>query len=170
VIDPGHGGKDPGATRNGVDEADINLSVALHVKRQLEPDYKVILTRDKDADVSLELRAKIANDAKANLFVSIHCNSAENPEANGFEVFHYEGSERSQRLANLLHMHACSLVPTDRKVKATDKLYVLKHTRCPAALVEQAFISNSKDRSLLANPSFQLSMGKAIASAIKAYK
>ncbi len=90
VIDAGHGGKDPGALGTYSREKDIALSIALktgeYIKKYL-PEVEVIYTRKTDVFVELHKRAKIANDAKADLFVSIHCNAAKNPAASGTETF-----------------------------------------------------------------------------------
>lgn len=78
VIDPGHGGKDPGAVRGKIKEKEINLAVALHLGKLIEknhPDVKVVYTRKNDTFVALDRRSKIANQHKANLFISIHTNS-----------------------------------------------------------------------------------------------
>ncbi|MCS7250325.1 MAG: N-acetylmuramoyl-L-alanine amidase [candidate division WOR-3 bacterium] len=91
VLDPGHGGKDPGAIgKMGTKEKDLNLKIAKKIKKYLEKlGLEVILTRNSDVFVSLGERAKIANDNKADLFISIHCNSTprKNSYACGFEVF-----------------------------------------------------------------------------------
>nr|WP_317133581.1 N-acetylmuramoyl-L-alanine amidase [Antarcticibacterium flavum] len=88
VLDAGHGGKDPGNRGGGFKEKDIALNIVLQVGRQLEkdPNVKVIYTRDKDIFIPLDQRAKIANEAKADLFVSVHCN-AHNSQAYGTETF-----------------------------------------------------------------------------------
>lgn len=90
VIDPGHGGKDPGALGRKVKEKDIVLSVALmtgeYLKREM-PDLNVVFTRTEDVFVPLDERAEIANKAKADLFVSIHANSISNPKIQGAETF-----------------------------------------------------------------------------------
>lgn len=90
VIDPGHGGKDPGALGRKVKEKDIVLSVALmtgeYLKREM-PDLNVVFTRTEDVFVTLDERAEIANKAKADLFVSIHANSISNPKIQGAETF-----------------------------------------------------------------------------------
>ena len=90
VIDPGHGGRDPGARRNGLSEADLVLDVALRLQRRLAnalPDLDVILTRRDDASLSLEERTALANRVGADLFLSIHANASANPEARGVETY-----------------------------------------------------------------------------------
>lgn len=90
VLDPGHGGKDTGARgRNGTYEKDINLAMALELKRVLKKwyGYKVILTRDKDVFIPLGDRSKFANKKNADIFVSIHANAAYKKKAKGVETF-----------------------------------------------------------------------------------
>ena len=89
VIDAGHGGKDPGANKN-IREKDINLKVALMVGETIKnrhPEIKILYTRDKDIFVGLNERARMANQANADLFISIHCNAATNRSAKGAETF-----------------------------------------------------------------------------------
>lgn len=88
VLDAGHGGKDPGNRGGGFHEKDIALSIVLKIGKELEkdPNISVIYTRDRDIFIPLDQRAKIANEAKADLFVSIHCN-AHNSQAYGTETF-----------------------------------------------------------------------------------
>ena len=88
VVDPGHGGKDPGALRSRVREKDLNLAVAKELYKLLKKgNFEVKITRDNDTFIALSERSKIANNFKADLFVSIHTNSSKNRSANGFEVY-----------------------------------------------------------------------------------
>jgi len=90
VIDPGHGGKDPGATGGrGTREKDVNLAAALELSRVLKErgDFDVMLTRDEDVFIPLSERSELANGKNADLFVSLHCNAAGNKHENGFEVY-----------------------------------------------------------------------------------
>ncbi len=91
VLDPGHGGRDPGAVGpNGTFEKDRALEVALLVRdilNTLRPELEIVMTRTTDCHVSLGARTRLANTMKADLFVSIHCNAAVNASANGFETF-----------------------------------------------------------------------------------
>lgn len=90
VIDPGHGGKDPGATGGrGTREKDVNLAAALELSRVLKErgDFDVMLTREEDVFIPLSERSELANSRNADLFVSLHCNAAGNKHENGFEVY-----------------------------------------------------------------------------------
>lgn len=171
VIDPGHGGDDPGAVGNGLHEAHVNLAVAKLLAQHLPtPDYEVILTRESDVFVGLSKRVEIANTSKAKLFVSLHCNAVSLIDVNGFEVLHHAKSTFGQKLAKSIHQSAKSMFPTDRGVKERSDLCVLRTTGCPAVLVEMGFISNEKDAKLLASPEFHLCLAKAIARGIVTYK
>ncbi len=96
VLDAGHGGHDPGNMGNGYKEKDIALNIVLDIGRQLEknPNIKVVYTRDRDVFVDLFVRGQIANKAKADLFVSVHCNS-HHSDAHGTETF-VLGTHRNQ--------------------------------------------------------------------------
>lgn len=88
VVDPGHGGKDPGAIRSRVREKDLNLAVSKELYKLLKKgNFEVKITRDDDTFIPLSGRSKIANTFKADLFVSVHTNSSKNRNANGFEVY-----------------------------------------------------------------------------------
>ena len=93
VVDAGHGGHDSGAVGNGYREKDIALNVAKKLAANLRKDYNVVMTRTGDYFVPLQERANIGNKAKADLFVSIHLNSAGSSSANGAEVFYYSKKE-----------------------------------------------------------------------------
>lgn len=98
VIDPGHGGRDPGAVSGGVQEKDIVLNIALKLGKMIQdnyPDVKVVYTRSKDVFLELHQRAQIANKNKADLFISIHANCVSSPSASGTETFTL-GLHRSQ--------------------------------------------------------------------------
>ncbi len=104
VIDAGHGGHDPGCIGTASKEKDVNLNMALKVGKLISencPDVQVIYTRNTDVFVELYRRAQIANDAHANLFISIHCNASESPQANGVETFvmGLDKSESNQAVA-----------------------------------------------------------------------
>lgn len=151
-IDAGHGGKDSGAVGNGLQEKDIVLSIAKMLKSMLiEKSFKICMTREDDTFVDLKDRCIIANKVKADIFVSIHCNSAENKSAYGFEIYHSQGSINGQKLAADIKLSINEnkeLIRTDRGIK-TANFTVLTNTNMPAVLIETAFISNIEDGKIL---------------------
>lgn len=169
-IDPGHGGKDPGASTQGVNEKDIVLNVSTTLKQLLEKQgIQVIMTRTNDTFVELKERCNIANREKADVFVSIHCNSASSTQAHGFEIYHSQGSINGQKLAADIKLSVNenkSLIRADRGIK-TANFTVLTGTNMPAVLVELAFISNDADRELLKTK--QNEFAQAIAKGIFNY-
>jgi N-acetylmuramoyl-L-alanine amidase len=166
-IDAGHGGKDPGAAgRSGLNEKDVNMQVALKVADLLMDRYTVVMTRTDDQYVSLGKRCDIANQSKSRLFVSIHCNAAENHEANGIETFHYYTSTRGKLFANAIQRGLIALTDRrDRGVKAAG-FQVLRDTSMPATLVELGFITNTEEEQLLQKEEFQNACAKAIVKGI----
>ena len=151
-IDAGHGGKDSGAVGNGLLEKDIVLNIAKILKEQLlEKGFNIWMTREDDTFVELKDRCVIANKQNADIFVSIHCNSAENKSAFGFEIFHTQGSIQGQKLSADIKLSINEnkeLIRTDRGIK-TANFTVLTGTNMPAVLVETAFISNNEDSKIL---------------------
>lgn len=168
-IDPGHGGKDPGATGGGVREKDIALDVSKKIRAYLQAaKCSVILTRENDTFISLGNRAAEANMWGADLFVSVHCNSVkDNARATGMELYHYtRASDASKRAARVIYeklLPVCGL--RGRGVKSKD-LAVLRETSMPAVLVELGFISNPSDRAKLTNFAWQDDAAEAIADGI----
>lgn len=171
MLDPGHGGYDPGAVGpSGVQEKNITLAVALQVADLLASAAEVRLTHKEDVpwddNSDLSARSAMANEWGADCFVSIHCNSAADPEAHGTETFHYPGSGRGQALANSLQAKLTNALGlTDRGVKEAN-FAVLRQTNCPACLAEMAFISNSSEEALLESPDFQAKAARAIAEGV----
>lgn len=161
VIDPGHGGDDPGAVNSatGLKESNVALSIAHVLKAIMDThsEFEVSLTRDGDKTLSLKGRTDLAN-AEGAYLVSIHCNAAEDPQAHGAEVWCYaetdkDGKESTgHQVARAIQTELVSLGLRDRSVKAiydrmngkyiNRKLWVLDKTRRPSVLVECAFISN----------------------------
>lgn len=160
VIDAGHGGKDSGAVGNGLYEKTINLSVALKVKDKLNKiGFKnVYLTRSDDRFLELLDRTTFSNNKKADIFISIHCNSASNKDAVGVETYCYNISNNKLAKEVQAGILATGAYNRDRKVKEAG-YYVLKNTIAKACLVELAFISNVNDSSILKNKQEELSNG-----------
>jgi hypothetical protein len=128
VIDPGHGGKDPGAVNKKVYEKDINLSVALKLGKHIEDNFKnvkVIYTRKTDVFIDLIERANIANRADATIFVSIHCNANRNTAASGTETYVMGMSKVASNLEAAKKENSVITLEKDYKEKhgLTDKQY-----------------------------------------------
>lgn len=171
-LDPGHGGADPGATYEGVNEKDINLAVGLIVGDLLtKRGYRVGFTRNDDSEVALHERAARANGQFASCYFSIHCNAAANaPTAQGIETWYYKPSSRAAHLAKTVQVKAVAITGAkNRLVRGTESLYVLKYTRMPAALIEMGFLSNENERALLSTAPYQQSLASAIAEGVDEY-
>ena len=175
-IDPGHGGPDPGAVSpSGIQEKKVTLTVAKRVAEYLQrAGVKVVLTRDTDKELvagnddaaELRARAQVANNAKADFFLSIHCNAATSPEAEGFEVFCYPGSIVGAVLANrVAHSYGIASGLPCRRVEGAN-FQVLRDTAMPAALIELCFLTNKADCALLREPAFQDKIALGIAFGI----
>lgn len=169
-INPGHapdGKPDPGAVSpNGVRESDITAAVASMVSKYLQDIGYTAPIMQADSLLSV---TSAANGWDADIFVSIHCNAADNPAAQGSETYHIAGGAKSEKLARCIQSQIVTSVPiTNRGVK-TAGFYVLKNTDMPAVLVELAFLSNEWDESLLTDPARQDEFARAIARGITDY-
>ncbi len=170
VIDPGHGGRDPGAVGIGnLQEAPIALAISQQVATLLQQQgIQAVLTRSSDVEVELEPRVQMAEQIRANLFVSIHANSMgmERPDVNGIETYYYSNGEA---LASVIQNSiVSSLDMRDRGVKQA-RFYVLRHTSMPAVLVETGYVTGEEDAPRLADASFRNQMAIAIARGILQY-
>jgi len=174
VIDPGHGGVDSGAVGvTGLKEKDLTLEVGERLKKMLEDaGAVVIMTRSGDHSVSSANRVKIANEVKADVYVSIHANAHIDPDSNGTETFYCsENSYRdaSKYLAQQLHRELIyELGLRDRGVK-TECFYMLKKTKMPSTLVEIAFLTNEKEEELLRKPETRARVAEALFRGLEAY-
>ena len=171
VIDPGHGGKDPGARSIlGFYEKTVNLSVALEVARLLEQKgLRVKMTRTNDYFVELEDRAAIANDLNADLFVSIHSDSFPKSSRRGYTIYVARvASSSSRRAANAIARSMSGTGLNSFGVQ-TAGYHVLTGTRGPAVLVELGYLSNRREAALLRSTSFQNRLAQAVADGICDY-
>jgi N-acetylmuramoyl-L-alanine amidase len=179
VIDPGHGGSDPGCVANGVQEKIATLGVALHLKPILEKmGFKVIMTRETDRDVwgrpnmpgydanesELQARVNIANENGAALFLSIHFNACADPSVHGTQVYYY--SPQSYKYASTMINDISKVNPvyTDRPIRRP--FWVIKYTTMPAILIETDFITDPSVASQVYNSDYQEKMAQAIAQGI----
>jgi N-acetylmuramoyl-L-alanine amidase len=173
VIDPGHGGIDPGAVANGLLEKDVALDVSLKVADLLakRDDIMSLVTHEGKIGAGQELglfaRCVYANRQAADVFVSIHGNAAGNFAAWGHETFHYPGSIHGSRLARSLFSairHNMTEIQP-RSVKEAN-FQVLRDTAMPAALVELGFLTHEGDADFLRKEPFRAKYAAAIASGI----
>ncbi|MDN8592009.1 N-acetylmuramoyl-L-alanine amidase [Paenibacillus sp. 11B] len=146
-IDAGHGGRDPGAVANGIQEKDIVLKVSLGIKNRLEADYEnvqVLLSRSTDVFLELRDRTAKANAAGADILVSIHCNAGGGK--GGFESFRFtSASENSIKLQDKLHKAIMGkLGGIDRGQKAQN-LHMVRESKMPAVLTENLFVDVATD-------------------------
>jgi N-acetylmuramoyl-L-alanine amidase len=171
VIDPGHGGKDPGAISPiGLQEKDVNLAVSKEVVRLLkQKGFRVSMTRSTDVFIELNERAAIANRREAGLFVSIHADSCRNPGARGYTLYvAREASAESRRAAKAVEEALGAGEIKSRGVRKAN-YRVLVRTNGPAILVELGFLSNTTEAKMLARPSVQSALAERVARGIESY-
>ena len=171
-IDPGHGGGDTGCIQNGSLEKNINLSISLKVKGILEANgYSVIMRRTNDSGMSQDDIISTANASGANLFVSIHCNSALNPAIQGIETYWSASNTAggSSQFAAAIHNAVVAASGRPGRVLRSAEFKVIKYTTMPAALVECAFLSNPDEAALLNSEDYQNRVAQGIVNGINAY-
>ena len=156
TIDAGHGGNDPGAVGNGLQEKNIVLNLALRLGKLLSSrGIEVFYTRNIDIKVELADRAKIANDKRTDLFISLHCNAAASPSAAGIETLVHNMNSSSADIAIIVQRELITRTNmVDRGVKPRPDLAVLRLSNMPAILIELGFISNAGDASKLKSDTF----------------
>ena len=170
MIDPGHGGRDPGAVgRNGLQEKEINTFIARRLQRTLEQrGYRTAMTRTQDVELDLQPRVDIAERANATIFVSIHANaiSLSRPEVNGLETYYFS---TGRNLARAIHSSVLrSTDMRDRGVRQA-RFYVLRNTSMPAVLVETGFVTGREDAARFQSTAAREQIADAIAQGIIDY-
>jgi N-acetylmuramoyl-L-alanine amidase len=170
VLDPGHGGTDPGGTGNGLEEKNLVLDIANRTKSYMNANYpaSVYLTRTTDTYVALADRTTYANNLGANFFVSIHTNAFSDSSPNGLETYYYPGSTNGQNLATDIYNKLANSYSTLRGIKSND-YYVLHYTNMPAALGETGFITNATDAANLNNSTFRQTLATEYAQGMHLY-
>jgi N-acetylmuramoyl-L-alanine amidase len=189
VIDPGHGGADPGTQHNGLVEKQLTLDIAQRLKALLVAQgWTVRMTRESDIDplssdilakmradgkpkaddrAYLQTRCDIANNAGARMFISIHINSAPSESARGTTVYWYKPQDAA--LAQAIERSIIPLAGTQDDGTRHENFYVVRHSTMPAVLIETAFVTNPGDVALLRQPSFLQNVAQGIANGVKAY-
>ena len=170
VIDPGHGGDDPGAvvTFSEKHEADHTLTTALLLKKELENlGATVILTRESDKSVSLENRAQLSNREKANAFISLHFDSGPNSNASGTTGYYF--SSTSENLAQTVNKYIARNLTLKSQGTKFQNFLVLRENKQPSILLELGYLNNPDDNKLIESTEYQENIAKSIASALKEY-
>ena len=176
-IDPGHGGSDPGAIGvGGLRESDVVLGIALKLNSLLtKGGFRTTMSRDSDVFIDLVTRSQEANNAGADVFISIHTNAFGTPTPKGTEIWYYpngyKGDTRDNKtFAQIIHDNLMKEINTvDRGLKEGPNLSVLNKTKMPAILIETAFITNPDDAALLQDDAFQWKVAQGIYNGIVEY-
>ncbi len=170
VIDPGHGGKDPGAIGiGGLKEKDVILPISIRVGQILQQNgVQAVLSRNSDYFVSLKGRVDMAERGNANLFVSIHANSVgmSRPDVSGLEVYYYSSGYNLAQSVRSGILNSVSV--RDRGVRKA-RFFVLRKTSMPAILVETGYVTGREDAAKLSSPQYREQMAQGIANGILSY-
>ena len=185
MLDPGHGGYDPGSiTKQGVYEKSINLQIAQKVKEMLAPSgIGVFLTREEDIDyvpdgvkgkttkkqIDLNRRIEMAKEANADVFVSLHVNATATGQNSGAETFYHYQSEAGNRLAELIQQELIKIPGMNRRIAKPGDFYVINNSSMPAVIVEVGYLSSMKEQKKLQQSWYQEQLARAIAKGIANY-
>jgi N-acetylmuramoyl-L-alanine amidase len=189
VLDPGHGGRDDGARANGLVEKELTLDIATRTEKLLQQfGFQTVLTRSDDTFVALPERAAIGNRIDNSIFVSIHFNHAY--RGAGIETFYASqkvppesawtwvgffnkpqavNADNGETLAGFIQASMVMRTEATNRGIRGRPLYVVRHTRGPAALVECGFISNPFEARLIANTEYRDRLSKALAEGVMSY-
>ncbi|WP_409297508.1 N-acetylmuramoyl-L-alanine amidase [Peribacillus sp. SCS-26] len=169
VIDPGHGGRDKGTTgTGGTFEKDVTLWTALLVYDRLRAaGAEVILTRTLDTFIELGARVDISHIKNADAFISIHYDSADGSNSQGFTSFYNYGNQKT--LAEELHSSLASLLPFPDRGVRQENYHVLRENKQPAALLELGYLSNPAEELAILDSSFQKQAASAIFDGLARY-
>lgn len=186
-IDPGHGGIDPGAvSKSGVEEAEINLKIALHLKKMIDKNGgSIIITRktqdglytEKSTTLNekkkedLENRKKIIEEEKCDIFLTIHLNSFEDARYYGAQTFYKKDCYESMDLADCIQEELRNILDenNNRVPQERDDVYLLRELNIPAVLVECGFLSNFQEEKLLQSENYQKKVALGIYNGIIRY-
>ncbi len=167
VIDPGHGGRDPGTSGDsGITEEEVNLKIALKLRRLVEQGGGMaIMIREDDSGLyteggngretrkseDLRNRHALINSCGADILISIHLNSFPQSQYYGAQTFYLKNDDKSRKLAEGIQKELIKVLDrgNDREAKSTDSVYILKNNNMPGALIECGFLSNHEEERLL---------------------
>ena len=184
VVDPGHGGMDPGKIGiNDVEEKEINLEISLMLRDKLEKQgIQVVMTRETDQGLydedssnkkvqDLQRRVELIHEEQPVCVVSIHQNSYPDASVKGAQVFYYEDSTEGKKLAKELQNALIAQVDPEnhRQAKGNTTYYLLERTDVPLVICECGFLSNPEEAELLTDQAYQETLTDAIVSGILEY-
>ncbi|WP_315905829.1 N-acetylmuramoyl-L-alanine amidase [Priestia koreensis] len=170
VIDPGHGGKDKGATGSqGTFEKDLTLRTATQLKEQLEQTgATVLLTRTSDTRIALSSRVQYAREHRADVFISIHYNSVKDESAHGIMTYFYQ-EKKDRSLAQSIQKQLAHTSKLKNKYDKFGNFYVLRENPQPSVLVELGFLSNREEEQYINSIAFQRDVVGGITQGITQY-
>lgn len=174
VVDPGHGGEDPGKVGiNDVLEKDLNLQIAKKVKKLLEEaGIKIVMTRtnDKVPDAKkedLNQRVQLINETKPKLALCIHQNSYPDAKIKGAQVFYHTITPEAEDVASIVQEQLRTVDPTNtRQIKENDTYFMLKNTQVPTIIVECGFLTNPDEAAKLTQEDYQDKLAQAICEGV----
>lgn len=173
ILDPGHGGEDPGMVLGRIYEKDINLQITEKLRALLtDRGCSVFTTRDDDTYISLEDRVKLTEKIKADLFLSIHLNAVdEDTVSSGIECYCNDSAcPGSRQLAEAVQSETVNeTCARDRGVKGESDLYVVRKSRIPSCLIEAGFLTSDIERPLLLSDDYQSRIAEGIVRGIQHY-
>ncbi|MBE6150080.1 MAG: N-acetylmuramoyl-L-alanine amidase CwlD [Firmicutes bacterium] len=171
-IDPGHGGKDPGAIYGNDIESNINLELSKQLYLELTRNGAIVyLTRNDNYDLSLpnatsrkksdlSQRVKIINNSNADLYLSIHLNADTSSTWRGAQVFYDNINSKNKELAQIMQEEYISNLNTKREYKNIKGHFLYRRINIPGVLIEAGFLTNSSDRYLLKSEEYQKKFAK----------
>lgn len=180
-IDPGHGGADPGAMYKNIKEADLNLKISEKLEEKLTSLGAIVyMTRYGDYDLSvtntinrkrsdLSRRGNIINRSDCDLFLSIHLNAEETGIWRGAEVYYDDIHPENEKIAKIMQEQMKKYLGSNRSLKKTGVLYLQKRIERPGVLIEAGFLSNSSDRYLLTQDTYQNKVATSITEGVLEY-
>ena len=168
IIDPGHGGSDPGAVNKNDYEKHYTLDISKRIRNELtKKGATVVLLRTKDTNPSLYQRVKKINKTKGDFLISVHVNSFINGQANGSETYYYKKNEKLA--AKYIQKHLAKELKLRNNGIKHAKMYVLKYSNIPGVLIEPCFMTNKKEYGLLKTISFRNKIAKATVAGLEEY-
>lgn len=169
-IDPGHGGKDPGAVRNGVRESDVNLATALKVQAKLKAKgVDIMISRTTDVFVELKERSIMANNYGADVFVSIHYNAAGTSTVKGIETYYHENKPAHYTYASKVHTGLINNTGAVNRGVRTADYSVTRESNMAAVLVEGGYLTNVSEAALVNTDAYQEKIANGIVDGVMAY-